>query len=93
MEPVPHFRAFLEYSIALNNLQHLVTVLPNVVSGTRIRGRPSPHSPRGGPSQPLVHILRLHGISGPCNGGGGMNAWVHALGGEECMGPCLLQSQ
>ena len=36
VEPVPHFRAFLEYSIALNNLQHLVTVLPNVVSGTSL---------------------------------------------------------
>ncbi len=31
-EPVPHFRAFLEYNIHLNNVQHLVDVRPNVVS-------------------------------------------------------------
>ena len=37
MEPVPHFRAFLEYSIHLNNLQHLVEVKPNVVGGSKAR--------------------------------------------------------
>ena len=71
MEPVPHFRAFLEYSIALNNLQHLVTVLPNVVSEW--------NTTQGGPSLPWVHVLRLHGSSGPCTGGASMmNAWVPA---------------
>ena len=31
-EPVPHFRAFLEYNVHVNNLQHLVEVRPNIVS-------------------------------------------------------------
>ncbi|GAX85608.1 hypothetical protein CEUSTIGMA_g13023.t1 [Chlamydomonas eustigma] len=31
-EPVPHFRAFLEYNLHLNNLQHLVDVRANVVT-------------------------------------------------------------
>ncbi|KAG1673075.1 hypothetical protein FOA52_013144 [Chlamydomonas sp. UWO 241] len=31
-EPVPHFRAFLEYSVALNGLGHLVDVRSEVVS-------------------------------------------------------------
>ena len=34
-EPVPHFRAFLEYNVHINNFQHLVEVKPNVVSEGR----------------------------------------------------------
>ncbi len=37
-EPVPHFRAFLEYNVHLNNLHHLVDVRPNVVS--HVNGQP-----------------------------------------------------
>ncbi|GAX85604.1 hypothetical protein CEUSTIGMA_g13019.t1 [Chlamydomonas eustigma] len=36
-EPVPHFRAFLEYNLHLNNLQHLVEVKPNVVSNVHMK--------------------------------------------------------
>ena len=31
-EPVPHFRAFLEYNVHINNLQHLVEVQTSIVS-------------------------------------------------------------
>jgi hypothetical protein len=31
-EPVPHFRAFLEYNVLRNDLQHLVDIVGSVVS-------------------------------------------------------------
>lgn len=33
-EPVPHFRAFLEYNVYINGLEHLVEVRPKVVTDT-----------------------------------------------------------
>ena len=31
-EPVPHFRAFLDFNVHLNNVHHLVEVRPNALS-------------------------------------------------------------
>ena len=49
-EPVPHFRAFLEYNIHVNNLQHLVEVQTDIVSHSH--------------NQPMTMVVPSGGIWG-----------------------------
>ena len=49
-EPVPHFRAFLEYNVHVNNLQHLVEVHSSIVSHSH--------------NQPMTMVVPSGGIWG-----------------------------
>ena len=55
-EPVPHFRAFLEYNIALNGLDHLVEVRHDIVSHVN--------------DQPMTMVVPSAGIWGTAGIGG-----------------------
>ena len=55
-EPVPHFRAFLEYNIALNGLDHLVEVRHDIVSHVH--------------NQPMTMVVPNAGIWGTAGIGG-----------------------
>ncbi len=67
-EPVPHFRAFLEYNIHLNNISHLVQIMPVIVSD----------APDG---SPVTITVPSHGIWGTA-GIGGLNI-DHAIEGNK----------